>query len=177
MSGAVNSWGQARACFISTPSDPRHPRPAPLPPPLGGQMGGGLEDAIHITWLTTPSKQRWKLTCCRRRWSNWAPPRPRFTLQTWATDVFSSSKFRISFFWKSQLLKCRLTLSHFKWDQMETGRRLITGYFTVYKRAAPALEIDNTCRGGSALGVSAEPWNRAFYLRQSLSRPAFDRQS
>lgn len=81
------------------------------------------------------------------------------------------------FFLKSQLLKCCLTLSHFKWDQMATCRRLITGYFTVCKPTAPALEIDNTCRGGGALGVSAEPWNRAFYLRQSLSRPAFDRQS
>lgn len=40
---------------------------------------------------------------------------------------------------------------------LATGCRLITGYFTVCKPTAAALEIDNTCWGGGALGVSAEP--------------------
>lgn len=59
-----------------------------LPHPLGARTGGGGEDAIHITWLTTSSKQRWTLTRCRRQWSNRASPRPRFTHQVWSTDVF-----------------------------------------------------------------------------------------
>lgn len=53
---------------------------------VGWGGGGGGEDAIHITWLITPSKHRWTLTCCRRWWGNRVLRFAFYTLDQWGSN-------------------------------------------------------------------------------------------
>lgn len=169
----------------------------------GGWMGGGGEDAIHITWLMNSYNHGWTLICCRCWWSN-----QMLQLQckfcqlasnliainlTFLCDFYGyffysySNNFPIA----AIFILLNINLSIYLWlffkavdspwvycmRSNSIGSLIYCLLFCYLQTNNNRFEIDNTCR---PVVQSVSLWtyeNGPFYLQQSLSRPASDWQS